>query len=103
MKFMILCDEKPIQCNHCPFFGDVPVQIASNAIDIQTKCILGDFDAGEKCPMTQAHTIFDSTLDATTPKQPVVFCHECGQHHNNINAQVRDEAYFATAPMNKEG
>lgn len=134
MKFMILCDEKPTQCEHCPFFGDVPVQVASNAIDIQTKCTLGDFNAGETCPMTQVHTIFDSALDATAPKQPVAFCHECGQHHtyriekkvdqmtvrgrtfkyiettaycnvcghtvyvpaiNDMNAQSRDEAYFA--------
>lgn len=81
MKFIILCDEKPDTCHHCPFFGDVPVTIASNAIDIQTKCILGDFAAGETCPVTAVHTVFDSALDAEAPKQPVAFCHECGQHH----------------------
>lgn len=142
MKFMILCDEKPKQCNHCPFFGDVPVQIASNAIDIQTKCTLGDFLAGDQCPMTQVHTIFDSSLDATAPNAPVAFCHECGTHHtyhiekhedtltvrgrtftyteteafcnvcghtvyvpaiNDINAQARDDAYFAAGGKNKCG
>ena len=142
MKFMILCDEKPTQCNHCPFFGDTPVQIASNAIDIQTKCILGDFAAGEQCPMTAVHTIFDSEMTAEAPKAPVAFCHECGQHHtyhikkhedtltvrgrtftyieteafcnvcghtvyvpaiNDINAQARDDAYFAAGGENKCG
>lgn len=142
MKFMILCDEKPKQCNHCPFFGDVPVQIASNAIDIQTKCTLGDFLAGDQCPMTQVHTIFDSSLDATAHNAPVAFCHECGTHHtyhiekhedtltvrgrtftyteteafcnvcghtvyvpaiNDINAQARDDAYFAAGGKNKCG
>lgn len=142
MKFMILCDEKPKQCNHCPFFGDVPVQIASNAIDIQTKCTLGDFLAGDQCPMTQVHTIFDSSLDATAPNAPVAFCHACGTHHtyhiekhedtltvrgrtftyteteafcnvcghtvyvpaiNDINAQARDDAYFAAGGTNKCG
>ncbi len=142
MKFLILCDEKPHQCNHCPFFGDIPVQVASNAIDIQTKCILGDFTAGDTCPMSVAHTIFDSTLDADAPRQPVAFCHECGQHHtyhikkhddtltvrgrtftyveteafcnvcghtvyvpaiNDVNAQARDDAYFAAGGENKCG
>lgn len=90
MRFMILCDEKPKSCENCPFYGDVPVTIASNAVDIQTRCVLGEFTC-KNCPMTEANTIFDTSMPAEKPKQPVAFCHECGQHHTYHIKRHEDE------------
>lgn len=91
MKFLILCDQKPNDCKSCPFCGDVPVVLASNLIDIQTKCILGDFTA-QTCPMTEAHTLFDTSLPAKKSTPPVAFCEHC-QHYHTYNIRYKKDSF----------
>ena len=104
MKFLILCDQKPKDCKGCPFCGDVPVVLASNLIDIQTKCILGDFTA-QTCPMTEAHTLFDTSLPSQKLTTPVAFCEHC-KHHHTYNINYTEDVftvYGKTFKYNKAG
>ena len=63
MKYIIVCDEKPKECNEqCAFFGDCTEMLEINnqaTLNLFDGCtLLNKKDCYDNCPLTEVKTLF---------------------------------------------
>ena len=64
MKFTILCDEKPKNCEECPFYEERLISTEKeNTVELVNRCKFADDKDDNhivKCPLNEIDVIFDT-------------------------------------------
>ncbi len=58
MKYVVMVDEKPKDCNECMFYHETFLETeVKNTLKLEKICFLKS-DEDSPCPLTEIHTVF---------------------------------------------